>query len=95
MVEQRLFIALFLVISIAMITANPTMLSSMNKEMSDSLMINDLEEPLLVRNRRWDNFSWECTSKCASYNWCRIRSFTFGRCPYPPGCDCDRFIWEH
>jgi len=57
MVEQRMLIALFLVIGIAMSTANPTMLSSMNEKMSDPLMINDWEEPLLVRNRRWENFS--------------------------------------
>jgi hypothetical protein len=56
--------------------------------------MDDLEKPFLVRNRRFLGIDWGCTRKCSSYNWCRIRTATFGNCQYPSGCDCNKFVWE-
>ena len=28
------------------------------------------------------------------YNWCRIKSFSFGNCSKPSGCNCSQFAWE-
>lgn len=35
-----------------------------------------------------------CTAKCSKYNWCRVKSLSFGRCRRPYGCNCSKFAWE-
>ena len=35
-----------------------------------------------------------CTIECGKYHYCRIKSFSFGRCQYPRGCNCNKFVWE-
>jgi hypothetical protein len=91
---MRMLVALLLVIGLAVVMTNPTALSSANEEISHPLMMDDLEKPFLVRNRRFLGIDWGCTRKCSSYNWCRIRTATFGNCQYPSGCDCNKFVWE-